>query len=721
MKLTLLSPVEKISGVGEVRRRSLGRMGIETVGDLLTHFPRAYQNRGDTKSLSEIKKALDGTGSVITACVLTVSGFPVARMIKRGMNVMKFSAFDETGTVEITYFNQNYLKETFVVGAAFRFWGSFHMDKGRLTVSNPIYEPFVEGLPMPDFVPVYPLTSGISQKFTSGLVKQALEVAESELEDTFTEEFCKENNICSLLEAYKSIHFPGSSYDIEKAKRRLCFEEIFLVSASLAASKSKTLSVGAPVIKNGDIREYLSSLPYELTGAQKRSLDEICSDMKKDAPMRRILIGDVGSGKTAVAAGAAFVAAKNGYQCALMVPTEILARQHYADIKPLFASLGLNVELLVGATSQSEKKRILSVLEGESHDLTGNIDLIIGTHALISDNVRFKNLGLVITDEQHRFGVMQRASLASKTESVHSLVMSATPIPRTLSLVYYGDLSLSRLDEMPPGRQRVDTLVVDERYRARINSFIRTHARAGNRTYIVCPMVEESAVKQSAKAEKDPEEMSNLPLFAENKLPLKSTVEYARELSLRLPDLRVGLVHGKLKSAQKDAVMNKFCNGELDVLVSTTVIEVGVNVPEATLMIVENAERFGLSQLHQLRGRVGRGDRKSFCVLISDSNSETAKERLSVMKNTYDGYEIAEADLKLRGAGDFLSRGNQIRQHGAQTPLFFDVSSDTELVEGAVSAAKRLVDSDPTLRQPQNALLKDKISALQRANDNIVS
>lgn len=714
-----------MAGVGEVRKKALQKMGIVSVSDLLLHFPRGYQNRGDTKTVDEIRASLGAEGTNAVSVVLTVASTPTARMIRRGMNILKFRAFDEGGTIEITYFNQNYLKDTFVTGAAFRFWGKVVKEGGALKMTSPIFEPYAEGVPLAPLVPVYPLTAGISQKLMSSLIKEALEAARGELCDTFTPDFCQKYGICSLYEAYSKIHKPASLSDIEEAKRRLCFEEIFLLSASLASSKSP-VSFGAPVIKGADMSEYLSSLPYELTGAQKRSLGEICRDMESEKPMRRILIGDVGSGKTAVAAGAAFAAVKSGFQCALMVPTEILARQHYEEIKPLFSSLGINVELLTGSTPQAEKKRILSVLAGSEIDLTGNIGLIIGTHALISDGVRFKNLGLVITDEQHRFGVMQRAALAAKAERVHTLVMSATPIPRTLSLVYYGDLSLSRLDEMPPGRARVDTFVVDERYRDRINSFIRTHARAGNRIYIVCPMVEENATRHSShdnvKRESDPEEMLNLPLFAgDDAPPMKSAVEYARDLALRLPDLKIGLVHGKMKSAQKDAVMKQFCTGEIDVLVSTTVIEVGVNVPEATLMIVENAERFGLSQLHQLRGRVGRGERKSFCILISDSKSDKARERLGVMKKTYDGYEIAEADLKLRGAGDFLSHDGRIRQHGAASPLFFDISGEEELVERAVGAARELVDGDLSLTSPENARIKAKIDALRRENDNTVS
>ncbi len=726
--LALSSPVGEIKGVGEVRRKALLKLGIETVGDLIHHYPRAYQNRGDTKSLSEIGcKLQDDVTETLGAVVLTVATQPTCRMIRRGMNIMKFRAFDETGTVEITYFNQNYLKDIFTVGAEFRFWGKIERDGNSFKMTSPIYEEVKEGASLPALVPVYPLASGITQKFISGIIKTALESVADSIEDTFSEGFCRKYGIETLNEAICKIHLPKSLDEMESARRRLCFEDIFMTAAALASEKSRTAGDNAPSFGATDLSEFLAALPYELTSAQKRSLGEIVGDLSSSVPMRRILIGDVGSGKTAVAAGAAYVAVKSGYQCAVMVPTEILAAQHYADLHALFAPLGINVALLTGSLPQSEKKRIRAVLSGEETDLTGKIDIVVGTHALISEDVSFENLGLVITDEQHRFGVMQRAALADKTKGVHILAMSATPIPRTLSLVYYGDLSLSRLDEMPPGRQRVDTFVVDERYRDRINKFIRTHARAGNRAYIVCPMVEESDAKcarvMAERLENDPEEMANV-VFSERTDAtggLKSTVEFARECALRLPDLRVGMVHGKMKSAQKDAVMKEFCDGELDVLVATTVIEVGVNVPEATLMIVEDAERFGLSQLHQLRGRVGRSDRKSFCILVSDSKSERARERLEVMKTTYDGFEIAEYDLKMRGAGDFFSFDGRIRQHGDASSMLGATEADREITDAALAAARETVAADPEFKFPENKRLGERIAKMRGGIENTLS
>lgn len=726
--LSLTSPVGELKGVGEVRRKALLRLGIETVGDLIRHYPRAYQNRGDTKNTAEIGALLSGERrEAVVSTVLTVATQPVCRMIRRGMNVMKFRAFDEYGTVDMTFFNQNYLKDTFAVGSEFRFWGKVERIGRHLEMTSPIYEPADGAAPLPALVPVYPLTTGITQKFISGIIKTSLDALGDNIDDTFTPEFCKRCGIETLPSAIRKIHVPETLSEMEEARARLCFEEVFMIAAALASEKSRSLGEAAPAFEKTDISEYVSSLPYELTGAQKRSLDEILSDLSKRDPMRRILIGDVGSGKTAVAAGAAFAAVKSGYQCAIMVPTEILANQHFEDFNAIFAPLGVNVALLTGSLPQSEKRRIRAVLAGEERELTGRIDIVIGTHALITEDVKFERLALIVTDEQHRFGVMQRAALAGKTQGVHILAMSATPIPRTLSLVYYGDLSLSRLDEMPPGRQRVETFVVDERYRERINKFIRTHARAGNRTYIVCPMVEESEEKSaramSEKLESDPEEMANVILTSPSSSyeNLKSTVEFARETALRLPDLTVGMVNGKMKSAQKEAVMKDFCDGKIDVLVATTVIEVGVNVPEATLMIVENAERFGLSQLHQLRGRVGRSERKSFCILVSDSKSERAKERLNVMKTTYDGFEIAEYDLKMRGAGDFFSPEGRIRQHGDAASMLTDSEADRIVTERAVAAAHETVMRDPDFALPENRRIGERIAQMRRGVGNTIN
>ncbi len=718
--------VGELKGVGEVRKKALAKLGIETLRDLICHYPRAYQNRADEKNIAEVEKILCERDSFIGSVILTVSSTPTSKMIRRGMNILRFKAFDEFGKVEITYYNQNYLKETFSQGSNFRFWGKIYKEAGILKMTSPIYEPYVKGIKLRSLYPVYPLTAGISQKFMTGIINEAIERALDEVEEIIPSETRNKYGLMTQKEAIYNIHFSQCTNEIESARRRLSFEEAYVISSAFAAEKYKSVQ-SAPAFDASCVINYYSALPFELTSAQKRCVEEICADLGRPSPMKRILVGDVGSGKTAVAAAAAFVAVQNGFQCAVMVPTEILASQHFSDFKPLFACFGINVELLTGSTPSTEKKRIAEVLSGKKKDLTGRIDIIVGTHALISENVEFSNLGLVITDEQHRFGVMQRALLTEKADGVHTLVMSATPIPRTLSLVYYGDLDISKIDEMPPGRQRVDTYVVDERYRERINRFIRTHAKAGNKTYIVCPMVEESQLKGSkahvASVENDPEEMANYIVYEreENKAPVKATVEFARELSLRLPDLKVGLINGKMKPTQKDAVMKDFSEGKIDVLVSTTVIEVGVNVPTATLMIVENAERFGLSQLHQLRGRVGRSDKKSFCILVSDSKNEKSRKRLSVMKNTYDGYEIAEADLKLRGAGDFFAENGRYRQHGDASSFLFGEGADHEIVSEAVMAAYETVSSDPSLEREENSSLKHRISLLRRNISGIIS
>jgi len=455
---------------------------------------------------------------------------------------------------------------------------------------------------------------------------------------------------------------------------------------------------------------FLSALPFTLTGCQARAVDDISRDLASIRPMKRMISGDVGSGKTAVAAAAAYICAAAGYTAAMMVPTEILANQHYADMAPLFSSLGMNVALLTGSTPKKEKARIIDGLAGRGD----RIDFVIGTHALLSEGVKFEKLGLVITDEQHRFGVMQRAALENKGGYVHTLVMSATPIPRTLTLVMYGDLDVSILDELPPGRIPVSTFAVDESYRQRLNGFIKKQAEEGHQTYVVCPAVEE-------KPSENPEEMADLFCDNERALPMKAAVDFADELSDALPDVRIGFVHGKMKNADRDKVMTAFAAGELDVLVSTTVIEVGVNVPSATLMVVENAERFGLSQLHQLRGRVGRGTAKSYCILVSDSKSPKAKQRLDTMCKNRSGFKIAEEDLRQRGPGDFFAVGGIIKQSGAGGSVYSAVTADPRIIEAASASAREIVSADPLLTSPEYRLLRKKVEELTGEYENIIN
>ena len=513
------------------------------------------------------------------------------------------------------------------------------------------------------------------------------------------------------------MHFPESEDALDKAIRRLTFDELFTFGVALSKLKSISKEQIAPVMNDVDVEPLYSLLPYEPTGAQKRAISEICGDMcSKNSesvitPMSRIIVGDVGSGKTLCATASAYIACKNGFQCALMCPTEILAFQHYEDLVPIFEKLGITCELLTGSTPAKAKREILSNLK------SGKTQFVIGTHALIQANVEFDNLGLAITDEQHRFGAMQRAKLSEKSKAVHTLVMSATPIPRTLSFMMYGDLDISLIDEMPPGRKKVSTYVVNEEFRTRLDGFIKKQVENGNQVYIVCPAVEEQ--KSDIDNVYDYNPFSTI--FDMEQPPLKAAVQYAEQLQEKFPELNIAFIHGKLKAKEKDAIMMDFANNEINVLVSTTVIEVGVNVPNATLMIVENAERFGLSQLHQLRGRVGRGSDQAYCVLVSDSKSETSKQRLEIMRTTYDGYTIAEKDLEMRGPGDFFASGNSIRQSG---DMGFDIAKnckDTSLANAAFASAKEVLALDPDLSSPENALLLDRINEIYKEKANTIN
>ena len=714
--ITERSPVTCLEGVGKSRALGLSRLGVQTVGDLIRLYPRAYENRGDIKLLANCE---DGEKQAV---VLTVATLPKKSLIRRGMSLLKFRAYDDSGVAEITYFNQDYLADKFELGASFRFYGRVEKKQSRsgkyiFSMSSPIPELFKE-FPheLPPLVPVYPLTASLSQNLMRGLVKQGLRAVKGSVLDPLPEEIKARNGLPSRSFAQKNIHEPSQMKELAAAKKRLIFDEFFLFSLGISiVGREKRSSFGAPECKNNDISPLLSLLPYSLTGAQERVIDEIKEDMAKDVPMSRLLVGDVGCGKTICAAAAIYIACKNGIQAALMAPTEILATQHYGDLKPIFEALGIKAELLTGSTSPSEKRRIYrSIAESDVNERT---EVLIGTHALISEGVEFSQLGLVITDEQHRFGVRQRSALGEKGKPAHMLVMSATPIPRSLALTRYGGLELSTIDEMPPGRQRVDTFYVDESYRERLYAFIKKLTAEGGQVYVVCPAVEEKNQEDDvAEGEGDIffEEIGTgglSSLFYEEKEktpPLKSAVKYAEELKARLPELNISFVHGRMKAKEKDAVMGDFAAGRIDVLVSTTVIEVGVNVPNACLMIVENAERFGLSQLHQLRGRVGRGTRKSYCVLVSDSRGESAKMRLDTMKNIYDGFAIAEKDLSMRGPGDFIasSLGRGIRQSGDMRFRLADMSCDGELFTAAIREARAVLKEDPTLKNHPELLFE---------------
>ncbi len=697
------SPITALHGVGAVRAEAYRKLGIYNAGDLLWHFPRSYENRGDIKLLAE---AVEGEKQ---AFLLTVATKPTVARIKRGMSILKFRAFDATGTCEMIYFNQDFLKNTFEVGKEYRFYGKLEKKASRYSMSSPAHEEVREGKSLMPLFPVYPSSEGLTQTQIKAGIREVLSAAECELRDHLPDDIRLGNRMPALLTALRGIHTPTSYAEVVSAKRRLAYDELFLFALALRLSANRERQTGAPVCSENDISAFLSLLPYCLTRAQSRAVSEILADMEKDTPMNRILVGDVGCGKTVCAAAALYVAVKNGYQAALMVPTEILARQHAADLAPLFEKLGIRVTLLLGALTEKQKRSAREAIA------THGTDIVIGTQALISEGVDFSSLGLVVIDEQHRFGVNQRSWLTEKGEHVHTLVMSATPIPRTLALTVYGGLDISKIDELPPNRQTVDTFFVGESYHERLEVFIRKQVAEGGSVYIVCPAVEEADDEDGDLLLSELGE--SLP---ERKTPLKSAVAYTKELSEKLPDLRISFVHGKMKSAEKDKVMRAFSEGEVDVLVSTTVIEVGVNVPNACLMIVENADRFGLSQLHQLRGRVGRGTRKSYCVLVSDTKGENAVKRLKTMCRTNDGYEIAETDLKLRGPGDFLrpAANMGIRQSGGTDFRIADLCEDGDMLLRAFDDAAAFLDANKLSEYP---LLEEKVRGLLAENESRIN
>ena len=684
------TPVSSLLGVGRVKREAYARVGVESISDLLEFYPRAYENRGNISLLSEARS------DIKSAVVLTVATMPRVSLIRKGMSLLKFRAFDDSGSCEIIYFNQDYLRDKFPIGSTFRFWGKVELEKGKYSMSSPVAEPYFEEKPLPPYTPIYRLTDGLTGKQIAQNIESALTLARGNLTDWLPEDIRNRHSLSDIYDAVEKIHMPQSEKDLEVAKKRLVFDELFTFALGMSMSAKKVVREhSAPAFSDTDVSPFLSHFPYELTGAQKRAVADIARDMSKSIPMSRILIGDVGSGKTVCAASAMYIAVKNGYQASLMAPTEILATQHYNDLSPIFEKMGIKCALLTGSLTPSKKAKIQALLNSPSKN--ERIDIVIGTQALISDKVEMYAPGLNIADEQHRFGVNQRAILKQKAKHTHTLVMSATPIPRSLALVMYGDLDVSKIDEMPRGRQRVDTFLVDESYRERLDSFIRKHVEDGSQVYIVCPAVEE--------IEKPEDEVDLFEIFDyEKKPPLKAAVKYASDLKERLPDINIAFVHGRMKPKEKDAIMSDFSEGKISVLVSTTVIEVGVNVPNATLMIVENAERFGLSQLHQLRGRVGRGLKKAYCVLVCGQKSknqlgEKSKERLETMCRCYNGFEIAESDLKLRGPGDFLCMNthSSIRQSGDVYFKLADMCEDASLMDIAFAEARALAESDKEL------------------------
>ena len=675
----LQTDVRYIKGIGEQRAKALARVGVTTLRELIGYFPRSYEDRTQIYPIAQLPEGEEA------CCVAMIAAEPVGRRITGGRSMVRLRAVDESGVLDVTFFNQEYRKSSLHTGETYIFYGKAEGTARRRQMVNPLMERQESQRLTGRIMPVYPLTHGVSQLMLGQAVRQGLDECRELLEDVLPDEVRQQHKLCYVNFAYENIHFPASFEALEVARRRLVFEELFLLTCGLQLLRHRRQDVAGPACHAVDMDGFYSVLPFPLTEAQRRAIDDAIGDMTRGRPMNRLVQGDVGSGKTMVAAACIWFAAQNGWQSTLMAPTEILARQHYDNLAPLFAAFGLHVALLTGSTKAKERR---AVLEGLA---LGQVDLCVGTHALLTEDVQYANLGLVITDEQHRFGVNQRSALIGKGTRPHVLVMSATPIPRTLALILYGDLDVSILDELPPGRQKVDTFAVDESYRARLNGFIRKLALEGRQIFVVCPMVEEN--------EELPQE-------------LKSAEEHAKELQEAFPELKVACVHGRLKPKEKEAVMAAFVSGETDVLVSTTVIEVGVDVPNAALMVVENAERFGLSQLHQLRGRVGRGKHKSWCILVSDAQGEEVRARLDILCKSNDGFKVAEEDLRLRGPGDFFGS----RQSGLPEMHVADLGADAKILQRAQQAALQLLRDDPELTLPEHQALHAQVERLFRSN-----
>ena len=789
--MELNTPLTALPGVGPARARSLEKLGLRTVGDLLGYYPRDYEDRTKRYAIAQAPADTPVCVSAMVAETLRLS------RIRKGLELTRVKVVDGSAAMTLTFFNQSYVRDALVPGQEYIFYGRVEGDRGGRQMTNPVFEREDRARFTGRILPVYPLTAGVSNNLLAGLAQRAVEECACQVAETLPADLLEAHDLAPAEFSCRSIHFPQDFDALARAKRRLVFEELFTLSAGLALLRQRRSGGEGPAFPACDPADFYALLPFAPTEAQRRTISECAADLTSGRPMNRLVQGDVGSGKTAVAAACAWMAFRSGWQAAMMAPTEILAEQHCRSLSALLAPAGMRVGLLTGSMRAGEKKRVYAALEA------GEIDFVVGTHALLSGPVAFRRLGLVVADEQHRFGVEQRAALAAKAntpdcppeagrrlcgegrgDSVppaangmdgvpaaacrcgeveqraalaakantpdcppeagrrlcgegrgnsvspaangmdgvptaacrcgeveqraalaakgekkirpHVLVMSATPIPRTLALIIYGDLDVSVIDQLPPGRLPVKTVLVGESKRQRMYGFVREQIRQGRQAYIVCPAIETDP--ESAAAD------------------LKRVVEYAEGLQKQVfPDLRVGLVHGRMKAKDKDAAMAAFARGETHILVSTTVVEVGVDVANATLMIVENADRYGLSQLHQLRGRVGRGEHQSWCVLVSDNRSPETRARLKVLVDTADGFRIAEEDLKLRGPGDFFGR----RQHGLPALRMADLNTDTRVLKEARDAAAALLSADPDVSRPEHRPLLEKVRRLFEENPDM--
>ena len=666
--------VKYVKGVGPNRIQLLNKLKIYTLKDLITYYPRDYEDRSKPKNICDCE---DGEEVLIEA----MPTGKIAEYRKGKMVISKLTVRDQTGTCYITWYNQGYLRNKFIPTKFYRFFGKVSKKGTRLEMNSPVFDEIEQTKNTGKIIPIYPLTYELKQSTLRRIIENGLAEVQGKLEETLPEYILKENNLLDINTCIERIHFPEDFSDYNKSRERLVFEELLTTQLALLKLKNnyEREKNGIAFSKDAKMSDVINVLPFKLTKAQLRVLEEIDNDMESDKSMNRLLQGDVGSGKTVVAMIAAYKAVKSGYQAAIMAPTAILASQHFESFGSILNQFGIKCELLISSISKKKKTEILEKLQN------GEIDILIGTHAMLEENVSFKNLGLVVTDEQHRFGVKQRATIASKGKNPDTIAMSATPIPRTLALILYGDLDISIIDELPPNRKKIETYAVRKGMSERVNEFVRKQIDSGRQAYIVCPLVEEN-----------------------EELGLNSVIELEEKYKNEtFSNYKVAYLHGKMKTKEKDEIMEQFKNGEIQILIATTVIEVGVNVPNASIMVVENAERFGLAQLHQLRGRVGRGEYQSYCILKFEGNSETTRQRMKVMCDTNDGFVISEKDLELRGSGDFFGT----EQHGIPEFKIANLFEDMGTLKKVQKIAMQIMVDDPLLEKKENEKLNKIIKA----------